>query len=254
MHHIVLPAAQAALGMITRYSNHNGGHFNTNIVAMAREQRDLRFRISNCRDDQLKVGLKQNRNQLQDEIRQLVLKRANAILDARATEVEKHKDGVQMFNAMKQLIPRPKQALTVHNPQGRILTNNSCKVKKVSEWFQLQFSTPEVLGIRQTNIVKGPVTCPISEIQVENALHRLNNNHACGPDGIAGELCKYSAGVVSATLASNFNQALEGRQSLDLGQGTLIPLQTSGKPPGPLTSVRLIVLQSTIPILIDCSI
>ena len=114
----------------------------------------------------------------------------------RAAKVEKHKDGVQMFNAMKQSIPRPRQALTVHNLQGRIVANNSCKVKKVSEWFQSQFSAPEVLRIRETDIAKGPLTCPFSEIEVENALHRLNNNRACGPDGINGELWKYSAGAV----------------------------------------------------------
>ena len=41
-------------------------------------------------------------NYVQCEIRRLALNQANA----RAAKVEKHKDGVQMFNAMKQLIPR----------------------------------------------------------------------------------------------------------------------------------------------------
>ena len=40
------------------------------------------LRISNCRHDQLKVAHKQKWNQLQREIRRLVLNRANAILDA----------------------------------------------------------------------------------------------------------------------------------------------------------------------------
>jgi len=59
---------------------------------------------------------------------------------------------------------------------------------KASELYQSQFNAPEELGIRGVDIAKGPLTCPISKIEVENALHRLNNNRGCGPDGIAGEL------------------------------------------------------------------
>ena len=91
--HIVMAAARETVGLISRHSNHSGNHYDSEIVTKAQEQRNLRLCISNCKDDQLKVGLKQKRNQLQHEIRRLALNRANAILDARAEEVEKHKDG-----------------------------------------------------------------------------------------------------------------------------------------------------------------
>ena len=123
-----------------------------------------------------------------------------------------------MFTAMKHLVPRSQQALTVHDSSGRILTNSSCKIKRVSEWFQSQFNPSAVQRITNEATVTGPLVCPISEIEVENALLLLNNNRTCGPDGIAGELWKHSAGAVSASLASIFNQALQEGQSLDLGQ------------------------------------
>ena len=151
-----------------------------------------------------------------------------------------------MFSAMKQLIPQARQNLTVHDSNGRILTNTSCKAKIVSQWFQSQFSPPGVQGIRCADVASVPLASPISHLKVENALHRLNNNRACGRDGVHGKLWKYSAGAFSTTLASVFNQALQEGQSLNLGQGILIPLQKSGKPKGPLTSVCPIVLLSTI--------
>ena len=43
---------------IPRYFKHNGNHYDTDS-AKASEQRNLSFCISNCKDDQLKVGLKQ---------------------------------------------------------------------------------------------------------------------------------------------------------------------------------------------------
>ena len=243
---IVMSAARETVGVIAPHSNHKGNHYDSDIAAKTSEQRNLRLCISNCKDEQTKAGLKQKRNQIQHAIRRLALHRANAILDAKAAEVEKYKNDTRMFAAMKHLVPRPRQALTVHDSNGRILTNSSCKIKRVSEWFQSQFNPSAVQRITNEAFVTGPLVCPISETEVENALLRLNNNRACGPDGIAGELWKYSAGVVSASLASIFNQALQEGQSLDLGQGTLIPLQKPGKPPGPLTSVRPIVLLSTI--------
>ena len=199
-----MSAARETAGEISRHSNHNGNHYDSEIVVKAQEQRNLHLYISNWKNDKLKVGLKQKWNQLQYEIRQLALNWANAILDARAAEVENHKDGAQMpWNSY--VIPRRWQNLTVHDSNARILTNTSCKVKIVSQWFQSQFSPPGVQGIRSPDVASGPLACPISELEVENNLHHLNNNRACGPDGVHRELWKYFAGAVSTTLATTFN-------------------------------------------------
>ena len=89
----------------------------------------------------------------------------------------------------------------------QILTDTSCKVKIVSQGFQSQFSPPGVQGIRSADVASGPLACPMSELEVENALDHLNNERACGPDGVHGELWNNSAGAVSTTLASVFNQS-----------------------------------------------
>ena len=107
-------------------------------------------------------------------------------------------------------------------------------------------SQPTGQALTCEDIPKGPLSYPITDFEVKDALHRLNNNRASGPDEVTGELLKYSADVVCAPLADIFNQAIEEGQPLDLGEGVLIPLPKPNKQKGPLTSICPIVLLSTI--------
>jgi hypothetical protein len=174
------------------------------------------------------------------------LKRANAIIDSKVEEVEKYKDCARMFKATKQLISQTKASITVHDHNGRTLTNNLSKIRRMSEWFQSQLNQPTAQALTSEDIPKGPLSYPITDHEVKDALQRLNNNRASGPDEVAGELWKYCTDIVCAPLADIFNQALEEGQPLDLGEGILIPLQKPNKQKGPLTSIRPIVLLSTI--------
>ena len=132
----------------------------------------------------------------------------------------------------------------MHDLQGRVLTYNSAKWRRYQGCSNQSSKHQNYLDYRAIDIAMGSLTCPISEIVVENASHRLNNNHACKPVRIAGEMWKYSAGMVSVTLASIFNQALEEGQPLDLGSRCLIPLQKPGKPLGPLPSGPIAILST----------
>lgn len=109
-----------------------------------------------------------------------------------------------MFKATNQLISQTKSSITVHDHNGRTLTNNLSKVRRMSEWFQTQFSQPTAQPLHSEDIPKGPLSYPITDLEVKDALHRLNNNRASGPDEVAGELWKYSADIVCAPLADNF--------------------------------------------------
>ena len=144
------------------------------------------------------------------------------------------------------MFSQAKPSITVHDDNGRTLTNNLAKVRTLSVWFQSQFSNPTDQALTKEDIHKGPLTYPITDLEVKDALHRLNNNRASGPDEVAGELWKYTADVVCAPLADIFNQAIEEGQPLDLGEGILISIQKPNKQKGPLTSIRPIVLLSTI--------
>ena len=114
-------------------------------------------------------------------------------LDSKVKEIEKYKDCTQMFKATNQLFSQTKPNITVHDPNGRILTNNLMKVQRSSVWFQSQFSQPTGQALTCEDIPKDPLSYPITDLEVKDALHRLNNNRASGPDEVTGELLKYSA-------------------------------------------------------------
>ena len=65
-------------------------------------------------------------------------------------------------------------------------------------------------------------------------------------DDIPAEFLKCSAELLSHTIANIFNDALHHHELLDIGKGVLILVQKPGKPTGPLTSLRPIVLLSVL--------
>ena len=63
---------------------------------------------------------------------------------------------------------------------------------------------------------------------------------------LPAEFLKCSAELISHTIANIFNDALQHHELLDIGKGVLILVQKPGKPTGPLTSLRPIVLLSVL--------
>ena len=78
------------------------------------------------------------------------------------------------------------------------------------------------------------------------AIGKLNTGRASGRDDIPAEFLKCSAELLSHTIANIFNDALQHHELLDIGKGVLILVQKPGKPTGPLTSLRPIVLLSVL--------
>ena len=74
---------------------------------------------------------------------------------------------------------------------------------------------------------------------VSNALKKLKNNRACGPDNIPNELLKYSGNSFSVQFAPIINECFETHTYIDaIGKSILTPLQKPGKPKGPPKSLR----------------
>ena len=90
--------------------------------------------------------------------------------------------------------------------------------------------------------VPSPLTMPITPVEVQRAISKLNSGRACGHDDLPADLLKSTADLIAPSIATIFNDALEHHEPLDIGKGVLIFLQKLGKPVGPLTSVRPIVL------------
>ena len=88
----------------------------------------------------------------------------------------------------------------------------------------------------------------ITASEIALALSRMTNQRAAGPDGLHAELLKYGAEYLLPLIANIINTAIETYRNASqvIGVGTMAPLAKPGKPRGPVTSLRPIVLLNTI--------
>ncbi len=94
--------------------------------------------------------------------------------------------------------------------------------------------------------VPSALTMPITPVEVQRAISKLNSGIACGHDDLPADLLKSTADLIAPYIAAIFNDALEHHEPLGIGKGVLTLLQKPGKPDGPLTCVRPIVLLSAL--------
>ena len=141
---------------------------------------------------------------------------------------------------------KPASKLRIQDDSGRVICNAAEVNERVTHHFGQQFNDPRVIELPAFTGVPSPLTMPITPGEVQRAISKLNSGRACGHDDLPADLLKSTADLIAPAIADIFNDALEHHEPLDRGKGVLILLQKPGKPVGPLTSVRPIVLLSAL--------
>ena len=216
------------------------------IAAMSETQRKPRLHINNTRNPARKQALKQQRNRILHAQRRRARDNASVRLDHLASEVEHLHDGAKMFGAVREMTRKPASKLKIQDDSGRIICNAAELNERVTHHFGRQFSDTRVMELPAFTGVPSPLTMPITPVEVQRAISKLNSGRACGHDDLPADLLKSTADLIAPSIATIFNDALEHHEPLDIGKGVLILLQKPGKPVGPLTSVRPIVLLSAL--------
>ena len=147
-----------------------------------------------------------------------------------------------MFAAVKQLQPKRDGAVTVEDMNGKRILNNEGKAKVVAKHFQQQLGPATCRVIEPFEGIPRPLDCPITQHEAAHSFRRLKNGRACGPDELPAELLKYSGPATAKLISSILNNVFETHQGIEVGKGTLIPLQKPGKPKGPTANLRPIIL------------
>ena len=124
---------------------------------------------------------------------------------------------------------KPASKLRIPDDYGRVICNAAELNERVTHNFGRQLSDPSVM--------ESPLTMPITPVEVQRAISKLNSGRACGHDDLPADLLKSTADLIAPSIAAIFNDALEHHEPLDIGKVVLILLQKPGKPVGPLTSV-----------------
>ena len=216
------------------------------MADMSETQRKLRLQINNTRNPARKQDLKQQRNRILHAQRRRARDNASVRLDHLASEVERLHDGAKMFRAVREMTRTPASKLRIQDDSGRVICNAAELNERVTHHFGQQFSDPRVMELPAFAGVPSPLTMPITPVEVQRAISKLNSGRDCGHDDLPADLLKSTADLIAPSIAAIFNDALEYHEPLDIGKGVLILLQKPGKPVGPLTSVRPIVLLSAL--------
>ena len=224
-------------------------HKNTHcqdIAAMSETQRKLRLQINNTRNPARKQALKQQRNRILHAQRRIARDNASVRLGHLASEVERLNDGAKIFRAVREMTRKPASKLKIQDDSGCVICNTAELNERVTHHLGRQFSDPRVMELPAFTGVPAPITMPITPVEVQRAISKLNSGRACGHDDLPADLLTSTADLIAPSIATIFSDALEHREPLDIGKGVLILLQKLGKPVGPLTSVRPIVLLSAL--------
>ena len=150
-----------------------------------------------------------------------------------------------MFRAVREMTRRPATQLTLHDDAGRIISNSTEINTRVTDHFSRQLTDPTVDRLDAFTGEPPQLTRPITPEEVTLAIGKLNTGRASGHD-IPAEFITCSAELLSHTIANVFINALQHHELLDIGKGVLILVQKPGKPTGPPTSLRPIVLLSVL--------
>ena len=242
---IVKEAAESTIGLTAPTGRRDTPHC-PEMAAMSAEQRKLKLWRQNTRDANNKAILKLQRNAILHAMRRKARSNTEERLDRMASEVERLHDGAKMFRAVREMTRRPATQLTFHDDAGRIISNSTEINTRVTDHFSRQFTDPTVDRLDAFTGEPSQLTRPITPEEVTLAIGKLNTGRASGHDDIPAEFLKCSAELLSHTIANIFNDALQHHELLDIGKGVLILVQKPGKPTGPLTSLRPIVLLSVL--------
>ena len=95
------------------------------------------------------------------------------------------------------------------------------------------------------NVLPTPMSTLFTSSEIRKAVWTLKNNISPGMDQINVELIKYSPEVVYEKIADIYNNiAAIGKHANEITHGTLRALQKPGKPKGPTSNFRPIILLS----------
>ena len=172
---------------------------------------------------------------IQKRLTELKVNTADSLVETIANTDETRK----MFEAVRVLNNnKPSRSIVVHNEQGHVIAADEDKAEAIRLYFEKQFTGNEAPLEPFTGNPR-PLNTPVTVDEITNALKKLKNNRACGPDNIPNELLKYSGSSFSAQFAPIINECFETHTYIDaIGKSILTPLQKPGKPKGPPKSLR----------------
>ena len=112
-------------------------------------------------------------------------------MDEKATRVDNFYNGAKAFAAIKELKDQvPRSKVIVHDDINEMMHDKEKTVEKMDSYFNSQFTYKNAEELKTFFGYLIPLKHPISTDESENAIRRLKNRKAEGPDALQIEMIK----------------------------------------------------------------
>ena len=150
-----------------------------------------------------------------------------------------------MFQAVPLIYRKPQQPVMVHDHDQHYIDPPIEKAKRISEHFRSLLTDDNIPALTSSSS-DSPLSKPITRYEVEIAIGKLKNGRAAGIDDCPNELYKYAPSTLASHLAEIYNDMVMDAKPITIGDGVLIPIPKPGKPAGPPSNLRPILLLTTL--------
>ena len=156
--------------------------------------------------------------------------------------INSQNENQRMYAAVKNINKmRPKQPLVIKFDEG-LTTNGETQTKIIAKYFNgIFWKDAEPMPNLRPTVMSNPFTSD----EIKKAVSKMKMNKSPGCDKIPVKLIMYTPDCVYESIAKIFNQiASDGDCPKEINHGILVPLQKPGKPRGPASNLRPIILFS----------
>lgn len=216
------------------------------VFDLSLRQKALRDKLRAAKDPEVIRALRGERQRLMREIHKRTRQNAIQRIDEQVKQLERLKDDARMFQAVQTLRSTNRSALLVTDQEGKFVSSAQEKADIVATFFKGQLADDKFPHLAPFAGTPSPLSVPISFEEVDDALRTLKCNKAPGPDDIAAELYKCAGRPCIWEIVSILNDAFASHTDIDVGSGVLCPISKPGKPKGPCTSLRPVILLKAI--------
>lgn len=221
----IVPVQAKAVNNIIHFDDHELGK----LVNERRIVNDVLRKKNHITKDDHKT-FRTRMTKLKAKIHKRVIQLRLAKLDALAKELESNKSNSKCFYIQRVMKCRPYDKFKLVDETGKELMKDEDKISAVNKWYISFYNQVGMLKLDPFIGDPGPLDIPFTEVEIKAAIKRLNNNRACGKDGIYAEIYKYGGEEIAKQITEMLNEVFEKHDHLNaIGEGILIPLNKPGK-------------------------
>ena len=212
------------------------------LEAMSNQQQKLRLEIENCKEADQIQKLKKARKSILNKLSKAVAKRKEEEIDKTVSEICEIQDDARMYAAVRYLNKNRPENTFVHDKDGRCVTNRQSMYEIINNHFKAHFQKQDVLIVEPFKESEPKrLNRPLTGTEIKKTARCLKNGKSTAD--IPAELIKYGPDRAHSSIATVLNNMLEKQEDIDIGRGTLLPIQKpKPKQVGPVKNLRPITL------------